>query len=409
MPSFNRLFRLMDGKQPTQIVYAHLRSQYLALKAKIPNTDETAFIEGLGPNGDSATWNDLYYFELILSNYLPPEKLRSKIMRLRSDYRNVAGQKKFDDYMAAKPPDLQSPPDPTDPPHASHEHYEKLLREDLKDLLGRMYFEYSILPVREERLSDLTWFAARLCLISLILLMAIIGILFLIPLITEMHETTGDWVNMLGALRASDKLSALTVFVVAVVGAMGGFVSALQRIQSPPTEGDSLYNLSLLFYGSSSVFVAPISGAIFAILLYLLFSAGILSGSFFPTIFTPQGNYATQVTPDEAPNANVSNSALDSPPTGNTTSSGNSSQAGGELTTRNTNTTRGPKQTPSPTPKPVPKSGLNVFDFLADSGPPSGRDYALLIIWCFIAGFAERFVPDALDRLVAKGNQQKSD
>ncbi len=71
--------------------------------------------------------------------------------------------------MAAKPPDLQSPPQLTDPPHPSGATYEKLLREDLKDLLGRMYLEYTILPVREVRLTALTWYAAGLCLTEIYL------------------------------------------------------------------------------------------------------------------------------------------------------------------------------------------------------------------------------------------------
>lgn len=378
--------RLGKCRPPEVIAFEHLQSEYLTLKSRINDDEAKSLIDKLieKKDGKLISWNELYFFELTLAQHLPVEKLRSKVMRLRYDYRNVAGQKEFDDYMAAKPPDLQSPPQPADPPHATEAHYEKLLREDLKDLLGRMYLEYAILPVRERRLTILTWYAAGLCLAALVVLMGILAALYILPLLSEMDPNKSLGVQLF-ALRNSEKLSAITIFVVVIAGAMGGFVSALQRIQTPSTEGDSLYNLSLLFHGSNTVFIAPISGAIFAILLYLLFTSGTLKGTFFPDIYTPEGNTTTSVILPITRNANTNTAVVPDVLTG---------------TTDNSNSV---VKEPAPSVKSVPNQGLNVIDFLARSGPGSGKDYAMLIVWCFIAGFAERFVPDVLDRLITNG------
>jgi hypothetical protein len=39
---------------------------------------------------------------------------------------------------------------------------------------------------------------------------------------------------------------------------------------------------------------------------------------------------------------------------------------------------------------------------LKETGPDSGISFAMLLVWSFIAGFAERFVPDTIDRLVSQ-------
>lgn len=400
---------------PELLYFDHLYSEYLAIKSAIHDEEAKAFIDKLPAKRDVAelSWNDVYYFELILANFQPVEKLRSKIMRLRYDYRSVAGQKEFDDYMASKPPDLMSPPDPTDPPHANKVDYEKLLREDLKYLLGRLYLRYAILPIRETRLKGLTLYAAGLCLFSLMALLGIVAYLFL-----------EGGISGTTTLAGTEKISSLTIFVVVVTGAMGGFVSALQRIQSPPTEGDSLYNLSLLFYGSYSVFIAPITGAIFAILLYLMFTSQILTGSFFPTIYTPPPTTVAQLSsqnetptpspsptptptpsPSPQPSASLSPRATPTPsPSPQTEVTNEASISASPPPSPSPSASPSPSPSPVATPKPVPKKSLGVKEFLAQSGPAGGSDYALLIIWCFIAGFAERLVPDALDRVISKNN-----
>jgi hypothetical protein len=50
-------------------------------------------------------------------------------------------------------------------------------------------------------------------------------------------------------------------------------------------------------------------------------------------------------------------------------------------------------------------SFMALANFFLETAPKSGKDFALLLIWSFIAGFAERLVPDTLMRLV---NQKKS-
>jgi hypothetical protein len=69
--------------------------------------------------------------------------------------------------------------------------------------------------------------------------------------------------------------------------------------------------------------------------------------------------------------------------------------------------TPAPTATPSPSPTPslteTQRRGiLQAKDFLKETGPKDGISFALLMIWSFIAGFAERLVPDTLNRLVAK-------
>jgi hypothetical protein len=57
-------------------------------------------------------------------------------------------------------------------------------------------------------------------------------------------------------------------------------------------------------------------------------------------------------------------------------------------------------------PKFPPQAVANFVDFIG-LRPASGTEWGKLLVWSFIAGFAETFVPDTLDRLIARSEQGK--
>ncbi len=51
---------------------------------------------------------------------------------------------------------------------------------------------------------------------------------------------------------------------------------------------------------------------------------------------------------------------------------------------------------------PETANNWSVIEVMQHTGPNSFADYSKLIVWSFIAGFAERLVPDTLTRIVEK-------
>ena len=83
-----------------------------------------------------------------------------------------------------------------------------------------------------------------------------------------------------GALLANNE-SFFAPLAVLFVGFVGGFVGLQRRLKSLPAE-----DLTLLANSWVSIALSPIAGAILAVLVYLLFISGLLSGQMFPA-FVP--------------------------------------------------------------------------------------------------------------------------
>ncbi|HKP83981.1 MAG TPA: hypothetical protein VJT69_18335 [Pyrinomonadaceae bacterium] len=350
------------------VFFDHLHSEYLALKSRIKDEETIKLLDSLHEKRvkKELTWSDIYTFDLALIEWSPLENLVRKAYDARSKYRSIAGQKEYDEYLASKPPDLtailvkpealngEEPDTSTSPPEthepdipASAEIVQRILRADIRYLLNKFYLYYAMLPMREGMREQLTRRAVRMTLIILgiIILLALISLGGLKILSSDKFKQIFDVTGVFG----------LTVGTVACAGIIGGCVSMLQRIQSAPTEGDALFNLAALTNGWIGLSLSPLYGAIFASLLFILFAGGILKGSVFPTIETA-GAKVEQTAPGAA----------------------------------------------TPAATPPPQGVLKAEDFLKQTGPKDGVSFALLMIWSFIAGFAERLVPDTLNRLVAK-------
>jgi hypothetical protein len=438
MPSRKKIAYLIYGPNPEEclqtkvpdyalLFFDHLYSEYLALKLNINRPELTTLFESIHEKykRGELTWSDIYAFDLALVDVRPPENLIRKAYDARSKYRSIAGQKEYDEYLASKPPDLaaillkrdalkpdddqnvitsppMSPPiivsPPAEEPTGSDplqniENVLRLLRADIRYLLDKVYLYYAMLPLRECLRDQLTSQAVRvtvLCFISFGIVLAL---------------TFGVGRGFLQNWQETINRAALGLTIGAVVffGVLGGCVSMLQRIQSVPTEGDALFNVAAITNGWRGLSLSPLYGGIFATLLFIMFAAGILQGSIFPKIKTAKGSEIL---------VNVQEAAKSSTPTPTPTPA----PAPGAAPTSSAAESPQPTATPADTqktgvvrindfepPTDTQKTGvLQLKDFLTGTGPDDGVSFALLMIWSFIAGFAERLVPDTLNRLVTK-------
>lgn len=384
VPAYARLF------------FDHLYSEYTALKPSISDYSKINILEEIQQKREQRqlTWSDIYTFDLTLVDVRPPESLIRKAFDSRARYRSVAGQKEFDEYLASKPMDLGAVQiDPDANPPKPNVLIERELRADIKYLLSKFYLYYALLPMREGLRDDLTRRAVIVTAVVVVLIGFAIGF----------NVGGSFWIPGLENL-AEYLPVVITVLTVTLAGIIGGCVSMLQRIQSAPSEGDALFNLAALTNGWRGILLAPLYGGIFACLLFVMFAGGILNGAVFPTIVTPAKSQTFSAAP--AAPANVPKAATPTPTPASTVVAAESpnAQATNLPSATVTPVTRAEAQKPEPSsPSVGPRAGvLQIKDFLRETGPASGISYALLIIWSFLAGFAERLVPDTLNRLVQK-------
>ncbi|HEY3581368.1 MAG TPA: hypothetical protein VGK82_12515 [Pyrinomonadaceae bacterium] len=397
------------------LFFDHLFSEYVALKHTITDQNTLALLDSLHQkrtNGE-LTWSDIYTFDLALIDQRPLEHLIRKAYDARARYRAIAGQKEFDEYLASKPPDLttiiiasdnqpappggvNAPPNPPAGLQQPADVIQRLLRADIRYLLSKFYLYYAMLPMREGLREYLTTRAVRMTKWILGIILLLIAISFGGSTLLRHFKVNGEFFDAI-----SDLMGAFGPMIgsVALAGVIGGCISMLQRIQSAPSEGDALFNLAALTVGWRGLSLSPLYGGIFASVLFILFAAGLLKGAAFPAIETSLDSAQTQAAPAEKPKP--PDQTKPTVPTSNVlfqTTALLEEPKKPDQTTTNPSTDQAKNRSEGTEKSNV----LRIKDFLKGTGPKDGVSFALLMIWSFIAGFAERLVPDTLNRMVAK-------
>jgi hypothetical protein len=256
-------------------------------------------------------WGDLYSLEKCVYRLMPEAQLRRRVWALRDKYRVTFGEDQFRVYLDSRPPDPDSGKI-------------ELLRADVDQLLEQFHWKYAITPVRETVRNSVS---RSIGIVMGVMLALILGLV----LATNLMD--------LGQVRPrfASNLSRFTLFLtIMFMGAMGAFLSLQQRIQSIPSSGDAIVNVLAIHNGRFSIFLAPLSGAIFAVLAYLFFTGDLIQGAFFPDFRDHE-------------NKNVV----------------------------------------------IEQLFFNVE-------PGKGTELAKLLLWCFVVGFAERLIPDTLNRMIVR-------
>ncbi len=267
--------------------YAQLRSDCEAAGLRLEIPPESA-----------ATWHDLYRMEVALLKVCDENELRRYAWVVRTRFRDVAGDAAYQTYLNSSPPDQSNAP-------------RDVVLADLVTLVRRTYYLTVLTPASEN-------IRQRLLLGAVALSAVVIAI---VVLLASFHRQNQD-----------------ILLIVLLAGGAGGTMSLIQRVQSLPGLDPILFRLSGRAVILQSLIIPPLSGMIFAVVLYMMFIGKIISADFVPR-FT------------------------DAPPNGH--------------------------------------KGVEFSKFFDFTNAKDSQSFALTIVWAFIAGFAERFVPDAIGRLTA--------
>ena len=359
-----RRLRLPRRDQVIDDYYTQLHAEYELLdSSKLPKamTDFASEVKVLHEK-DRLVWATAFAFERMILKFLPDAEVTARAWHLRDRYRGIVTKDQYALYEKTHDPEAKG----------------EVLRNDMASLLLALTEYYA---VRQGIEVERTGFSNRVQMMTGVLLLILglsypaIGCLLatlgpahiVVALVIGVGVFAGGWwtgntswknsgVAILVLVLAGSLVGIIshysnpdpakcaagsppfftTLVMVIIGGLFGGAFSMLQRVQSPIMDGDPLSNLLAMRTAKREILLSPILGAVGALVLYCVFDAKLLTGDLFPTMFEVKKNSA---------------------------------------------------------------GSLDFATYLSQAGPTAGVDHAKLLVWSFLAGFSERLLPDALDRL----------
>jgi len=192
-------------------------------------------------NSNRPTWDEIYQLEACLVEIEPRSDLERRLWSVRAEYRRAAGETSFEEYLKSMPVGGLLDPE--------------LLRADVRWLLAeRQKLQMQRRAGSDFRMKSLYWAYAAF------------GTLFLF------------WASKFFWPRAwlDDPLGSLPPAI--VFGGLGGIFSVMTRIRAD--EGSSLRSLESRPAWPAAL--GPMVGGVGAVITYMLFRSGLLSGQLFP-------------------------------------------------------------------------------------------------------------------------------
>ncbi|MBI1325696.1 hypothetical protein GC170_21235 [bacterium] len=235
---------------------------------------------------------DALTLQRICVRFLPPDTLKQRAECLRKRFQALVGNETYQACMG---------PRATDKPPTTED-----LRAEMDFILSEFLYVYLITPLRHQARGRLLRYCWRPFLAISTILVGLGGLI-------AWHEGRPD--------------RFATLALVPIFGSMGAMISLQQRLENMPNRGDALRYVIALDSGRATLWTTSIAGSVFAVIINLVFLAGMIEGDLFPSFDHLHGIDPT-----------------------------------------------------TPGAKPL-------------------TDIALMLIWSFISGFAERLVPDTITKL----------